>query len=326
MTTPESNSHRRLLIVGNGMVGQRLCEILSELDHTHSFNVTVIGEEPRVAYDRVHLTQYLTDRDPDKLALTTRDWYRERGIELITGQRIVSVDLVNQRAVTSEQLAIDFDDLVLATGSSPFVPTVPGIDLPGTFVYRTIEDLDAIAAAAASARTAAVIGGGLLGLEAAKALLDLGLRTHVIEAAPRLMPRQLDEIASQFLLKRIEALGVEVHLGAHLSQIEGSNRVRSIAFVDEEPLDVDLVVISAGIRPRDEIARQVGIECHPRGGILVDDGLQTSAANVYAIGECARHGDMIYGLVGPGYSMAQVLARRLTGDHDAHFTGADLST
>jgi nitrite reductase (NADH) large subunit len=193
-------------------------------------------------------------------------------------------------------------------------------------VYRTIEDLDAIADAAKSARTAAVIGGGLLGLEAAKALLDCGLQTHIIEAAPRLMPRQLDEVASHFLLKRVEPLGVEVHLAAHLSAIAGNGHVERLEFFDEQPLGVDLVVISAGIRPRDELARQAGIECHARGGIVVDDQLQGSAPHAYAIGECARHRDTIYGLVGPGYSMAHVLARRLTGDTEACFTGADTST
>lgn len=319
-------ANRRLLIVGNGMVGQRLCELVCELPPEHRPAVTVIGEEPRPAYDRVHLTQYLTDRDADKLTLADRDWYLARGIELYTGQRVVSLDLGSKQAITSGDSRVPFDDLVLATGSSPFVPSVRGVDLPGVFVYRTIEDLDAIAAAAATARSAAVIGGGLLGLEAAKALVDLGLRTHVIEAAPRLMPRQLDETASHFLVEHIQALGVEVHLAAQLSAIDGSGRVRSLAFVGEQPLDVDLVVISAGIRPRDEIARRAGIVCHPRGGIVIDDSLQTSAPDVYAIGECARHGDVVYGLVGPGYSMARVLARRFAGDDAASFTGADMST
>jgi len=324
--TSVRDSTLRLLIVGNGMVGQRFCELLSELDQNRCHAITVVGEEPRIAYDRVHLTQYLTDRNAERLALSTRDWFQDRNIRLITGQRVASIDIETRTAITTAHDELPFDRLVLATGSSPFVPSIPGIDLAGAFVYRTIEDLDAIAAAARTARSAAVIGGGLLGLEAAKALLDLGLHTHVIEAAPRLMPRQLDEIASQFLLQRIEALGVEVHLAAHLSRLEGPGRVSSIEFVDEEPLDVDLVVISAGIRPRDEVAHQAGIECHPRGGIVVNDALQTSVDGVYAIGECARHGDMVYGLVGPGYTMAQVLARRLTGDSAARFAGADLST
>jgi nitrite reductase (NADH) large subunit len=326
MANSELPKLRRVLIIGNGMVGHRLCELLSEPEQSQRLTLSVVGEEPRVAYDRVHLTQYLTDRDPHKLALATRQWYESRDIQLLTSQRVATLNTLDKEAVTDTGLRLPFDAAVFATGSRPFVPNIPGVDLPGAFVYRTIEDLDAIAAAAIGARTAAVIGGGLLGLEAAKALLDLGLSTHVIEAASRLMPRQLDEIASQFLLRHIEKLGVQIHLDAHLSAIGGDDRVREIQFVDEEPLDVDLVVISAGIRPRDELARSAGVVCHARGGIIVDNALQTSAPDVYAIGECARHDDNIYGLVGPGYAMAKTLARHLNGDASAVFNGADTST
>jgi nitrite reductase (NADH) large subunit len=326
MANSELSKVRRILIIGNGMVGHRLCELLSESDQRQRLALTVVGEEPRIAYDRVHLTRYLTDRNSHALSLATRQWYEDRDIQLLTGQRVSTLDTSNKEAVTDFGARLKFDTVVFATGSRPFVPSIPGVDLPGAFVYRTIEDLDAIAAAAMGARRAAVIGGGLLGLEAAKALLDLGLTTHVIEAAPRLMPRQLDEIASQFLLSHIEKLGVRVHLDAHLAAIGGTDRVREIEFVDEEPLDVDIVVISAGIRPRDELARSAGIECHTRGGIVVSDVLQASAPDVYAIGECARHDDTIYGLVGPGYAMAQVLCRHLTGDASAVFKGADTST
>ena len=326
MAASVSANVNRVVIIGNGMVGHRLCEWLSELDSNRALRVTVIGEEPRAAYDRVHLTQFFGGRSAEQLQLVPRDWYAQHGIELLTGQRVTAVDTTAKHVTTDRGQRIDYDTLVFATGSSPFVPNVPGVNLQGVFVYRTIEDLEAIASAAKGARTAAVIGGGLLGLEAAKALLDLGLTTHVIEAAQRLMPRQLDEAASQCLLQHIEHIGVEVHLYAHLAAIAGTRQVAQLEFVAADPLPVDLVVISAGIRARDELARSVGIECHARGGISVDDHLQTSAPDVFALGECARHDGNLYGLVGPGYAMAQALARRLTGDAAAVFTGADTST
>ncbi len=322
----ESDGEReRVLVVGNGMVGQRFCDELTQRDTARQYSVNVVGEEPVPAYDRVHLTDYLASRDGQALTLASVEWYRERGIELRLAESIETLDLEGHRAFTSSGAWVGFDHLVLATGSRPFVPPIVGIDKPGVFVYRTIEDLDRIAAYARSCRTAAVLGGGLLGLEAAKAVLDLGLLTHVLEFAPRLMPRQLDKAAASLLATAVEALGVRVHLGAQAERIEGNGHVESMTLADGTSIDVDMVIVSAGIRPRDELARDAGIEVHPRGGIVVNDGLATNVPRVYAIGECAAHRGASYGLVAPGYAMAEALARSLCGE-DASFTGSDMST
>ncbi len=326
MEHPDQTRTRTLVVIGNGMVGHRFCEHMVELDIEKRHQLIVIGEEPRVAYDRVHLTSYLATGNADDLALSSKDWYQSQGIRLLTHERVSNIDVDAQRITTDAGNAFHYDAAVLATGSRPFVPSIAGINLPRVYVYRTIEDLDAIALAAKTSRRAAVIGGGLLGLEAAKALLDLGVPTRILEAAPRLMPRQLDASASSFLLRHIEQLGVEVQTGVQLVAVQGQDCVQGIELGDGEVIDVDLVVVSAGIRPRDELARAAGIDCHARGGIIVNDSLLTSDAHVYAIGECACHGNTVYGLVGPGYSMAQALARRITGDEAAAFSSADTST
>jgi nitrite reductase (NADH) large subunit len=311
-----------LVIVGNGMVSHRLCEKMAEYDREGLYHLVVIGEEPRPAYDRVHLTNYFTDRSAEALALGSRAWYQERGIDLCTGRRAVRVDRERRLVSTDDCIDVPFDILVLCTGSAPFVPNIPGVDKKGVFVYRTIEDLDAIIGRAAEVRTAAVIGGGLLGLEAARAVLDAGLETHVVEVAPRLMPRQLDNVASRLLERSIRALGVQVHVDKRIAGLRGNGVVTGIELSDGETIDADLVIVSAGIRPRDELARDAGIDVGPRGGVIVDDKMRTSDSQVFAIGEVALHRNTIYGLVAPGYEMADVLARNLTGG-DAAFQGSD---
>jgi nitrite reductase (NADH) large subunit len=311
-----------LIVIGNGMVGHRFCEKL--VDYGNGYQVTVFGEEPRPAYDRVHLTDFFKERSADKLAIGTREWYAERGIELLTGAPVVSIDRAHRRVVTAGGGSFAYDQAVLATGSAPFVPPVPGGDKKGVFVYRTIEDLEGILAYAAHSRRAAVIGGGLLGLEAARAVKDLGLEAHVIEVATRLMPRQLDGAASAMLEQSIRDLGVTVHIDRRINRFVGEEAVAGIELSDGSTLDVDLIIISAGIRPRDELARKAGIEVGQRGGVVVDDQLRTSDENIYAIGEVALHQGMIYGLVAPGYEMADVVAKSLTGQ-TAAFTGGDLS-
>jgi nitrite reductase (NADH) large subunit len=313
-----------LVVVGNGMVGHRFCEKLVEYDRSHAFHVTVLGEEPRPAYDRVHLTEYFKDRSADKLAIGTTGWYAERDIRLLTGIQVVDIDRTSRRVATANGESYGYDWLVLATGSAPFVPPVPGVDKKGVFVYRTIEDLEAIIAHAAGKRRAAVIGGGLLGLEAARAVQDCGLETHVVEVATRLMPRQLDAAASALLEQSIRDLGVIVHIDRRISRFVGEESVRGVELSDGEVVEVDLVIISAGIRPRDELARKAALDVGPRGGVVVDDDLRTSDPRIFAIGEVALHQGMIYGLVAPGYEMADALAKSITGE-PATFVGGDLS-
>ncbi|MCA9089228.1 MAG: nitrite reductase large subunit NirB [Planctomycetaceae bacterium] len=319
-------SHKKtIVVIGNGMVGLRFCEKLIEFDQQHQYRIVTFCEEPRAAYDRVGLTSFFAHRDAQKLMLARMEWYADNGVEIHLGDRANRIDRAARVIYSDKGVEIGYDELILATGSFPFVPPVPGIDKMGVFVYRTIEDLERIIAFGAKSKTCAVIGGGLLGLEAAKAAFDLGLQTHVIEFAPRLMPRQIDDAGSRILVKKIEDMGVQVHLNKGTKEVHGNGHVERMEFTDGESLDVDMIIVSAGIRPRDDLARQCELEVGPRGGIQVNNRLQTSDPNIYAIGECALHEGMVYGLVAPGYEMAETVAANLTGG-ERTFSGTDLST
>ena len=297
----------RLVVIGNGMVGHRLLTELAGTGALEHLQVTVLGEEPRTAYDRVALSSFLDGRSAEDLSLVEDGFFERHGIALHLGDPVTGVDLDPQVVTTASGRRFGYDRLVLATGSAPFVPPIDGHDLPGCFVYRTIEDLEAIAAAAAEApnRRGVVIGGGLLGLEAANALRNLGLDTHVVEFAPRLMPAQLDDGAGRTLRRLIEALGVQVHTERRTAGVEhDGTRPTALTFDGADPLATDLVVFSAGIRPRDALARQCGLAVGERGGIEVDPTMTTSDPAVLAIGECALVGGRVYGLVAPGYQMA----------------------
>lgn len=317
---------RTIVVIGNGMVGHRFCEKLIEFDAERRYRIVTFCEEPRAAYDRVGLTSFFAHRDAQKLMLARLEWYREQGIELHIGDRADKIDRQAKVVHSDRGRKVPYDVIVMATGSYPFVPPVPGIQNRGVFVYRTIEDLQQIIAYAEHAKRAAVIGGGLLGLEAAKAAYDLGLETHVVEFAPRLMPRQIDDAGSKILVQKIESLGVKVHLNKGTKEVLGERGVTGLVFNDGETLDVDMVIVSAGIRPRDDLAKQSGLIVGERGGVVVDHMLRTSDPDIYAVGECALHGGMIYGLVAPGYTMAEIVARNLTQSEQTTFGGADMST
>jgi len=325
MSSRTTSSPKKIVVIGNGMVGHRFCERLIEFDAANEFQIVTFCEEPRVAYDRVGLTKYFEHRDAEKLGLTTLEWYRENGIEIHVGERAESIDRERKEIRSTTGRIVPYDYAVLATGSSPFVPPIPGVDKKGVFVYRTIEDLESIIEFGGNTKTAAVIGGGLLGLEAAKAAFDLGLETHVVEFATRLMPRQVDDRGSSLLARKIEELGVQVHLSRATEAVTGNGVVEGLSFQGGESLDVGMVIVSAGIRPRDELARDCGLEVGERGGVAVNDALETSDASIFAIGEVALHRGMVYGLVAPGYEMADVVAANLTGS-DREFDSADLST
>ena len=367
----------RVVVIGNGMVGHRFLETLVAASPQAA--ITVFGEEPRAAYDRVQLTSFFSGRSADDLSVVEPGFFEKHGIELRLGDRAAAIDRERRIVRSADGHELAWDALVLATGSAPFVPPVPGRDREGCFVYRTIEDLEAIrtAAQAAISRAAAagpattggtsmppaasagddvprrvprgaVVGGGLLGLEAAKALHDLGLETHVVEFAPRLMAVQLDDTGGSLLRRKIEALGVRVHLAKNTTGItDGEETRHRMHFADGGTLDVDVIVFSAGIRPRDELARAAGLMLAERGGIAIDDACRTSDADIYAIGECAAWNGRVYGLVAPGYEMARIAASRVAmtagrvatttngaaaetndgngGDGDL-FAGADMST
>ncbi len=316
---------RNLVVIGNGMVGYKFCEKLIDKKVDAEFNVIVFGEEPRPAYDRVHLSEYFSGKSADDLLMAPSNWYAENNITLYTSDPVIEIDRDNRLIKSKTGKSIPYDKVILATGSSCFVPPVNGINKDGVILYRTIEDLEDIKKYALSSTKGAVIGGGLLGLEAAKALLDLGMETHVIEFAPRLMPRQLDDAGSQTLKDKIESLGITVHLSKNTSNIEGEGRVTKMVFTDDSSLDVDMIVVSAGIKPRDELARLAGLEVGPRGGVVVNDYMKTSDPDIYAIGEVALHKGMIYGLVAPGYEMAEVVVNQLGGG-SKDFKAFDMST
>ncbi|GLH97934.1 nitrite reductase large subunit NirB [Phytohabitans aurantiacus] len=313
---------KNLVVVGNGMVGQRFVEAVRSRDTTGEWRITVLAEEGRPAYDRVRLSAFFDGVSPEELSLHTPD----DEVDLRLGEPVVSLDRERRVAVTGAG-EYPYDALVLATGSYPFVPPIDGRDLSGVFVYRTLDDLEAIRDFAKGKRTGAVIGGGLLGLEAANALRLLDLSTHVIEFAPRLMPVQVDEAGGAMLRRYVEDLDVKVHTGAATTAIRPRNDgdVHGLTLSNGEWIQADIVVVAAGVRPRDDVARAAGIAVGDRGGILVDGTCQTSDDRIFAIGECAAVDGLCYGLVAPGYAMAEVVADRLLGGQ-ATFPGADLST
>jgi len=315
---------RRIVVVGNGMVGHHFVQSLVEAGTGDA--ITVIGEEPRPAYDRVHLSDVFGGREPADLALATRDTYRDWGVDAHFGDPVVKIERAGKRVVTAAGRSFSYDKLVLATGSYPFVPPVPGGDHKRCLTYRTIDDLGMIRAAAADSRVGVVVGGGLLGLECANALRNLGLETHVVEFAPGLMGVQLDDGGSRMLRRKIEALGVRVHTGRNTQSIaSGEQSALRMSFADGEHLDTDMIVFSAGIRPRDNLARDAELAVGERGGIVIDYKCKTSDSDIFCIGESALFGGRIYGLVAPGYRMAEAVAGQLAGQ-DSQFPGADMST
>jgi nitrite reductase (NADH) large subunit len=321
-------AYKTLVVVGQGMVGYKLLECLVENGATDIWRVVAFGEEPRAAYDRVSLSTYFTGRDADDLSLADADVLGHESIEFVPGDPVTKIDRDGRTVTAASGRVVAYDALVLATGSYPFVPPIPGSGGPGCFVYRTLEDLDAIRAYAADCAAGVVIGGGLLGLEAAGALLGLGLKTSIVESAPRLMALQVDDGGGATLRRTIEAMDIAVHTSKATTAIvrrPASGRVEGLTFADGESLTVDMVVFSAGIRPRDELARAAGLALGERGGVLTDEACRTADPHIYAIGECAAVNGRIYGLVSPGYAHARVVADRLAGG-TASFDGADMST
>lgn len=385
MSNENSDSDKKkIVVIGNGMVGQRFMENMIALDKEHKCTLATFCEEKRAAYNRVKLTSYFETLDPSNLSMTdpyekdgTTAWFADNDVEIFLNDKAVSMD-TEAKTITGESgRTIDYDVAILATGSfreslsSPFyiphsvhffgtktnhilyllrtafVPPIPGRTRPGVFVYRTIEDLESMLAYAKehNVKSAAVIGGGLLGLEAAKAVADMNIESHIIEFAPILMCRQIDQGGHNALVGKIEEIGLKVHCGARTEAIVGTDGsvdndsdapVSALRFSNEgwDDLPVQMLVISAGIKPRDELARQAGIEVGERGGVIVDEQMRTSAKDVYAIGEIALYNNFIYGLIAPGYDMAGVaskiiaeeLGNKLNLDATPAFNGADLST
>ncbi len=335
MNSFEISGRRTLVVVGNGMVGHKLLEVLLDRGATAEWDIVTFCEERRLAYDRVGLSSFFDGTSAEELSLVQPGFFERFGLTVHVGDAVASIDRGRATVTSRNGMTIAYDALVLATGSYPFVPPLPGNDAPGCFVYRTLDDLEAIRHYAQACRAGAVVGGGLLGLEAANALRCLGLDTHVVEFADRLMPMQVDDGGSSALRRRIEELHVKIHTGMRTEEIlrDRRGRVRGMRFANDgvDDLAVGMVVFSAGIRPRDELARAAGLQMGERGGVVVDEACRTSDPKIYAIGECALAPDgsvarrRIYGLVAPGYAMARVVADRILGG-EATFLGADMST
>ncbi|MBE9185066.1 nitrite reductase large subunit [Microcoleus sp. LEGE 07076] len=327
-------SKKNLIVIGNGMVGHKFLELMVNSDAAKQWNLITFCEEARVAYDRVNLSGFFSGKTAGDLSLVAPGFYQENGIQIHIGDKAVAINREQKTVSSANGLEVSYDKIVLATGSYPFVPPIKGKDAAGTFVYRTIDDLEAMSEYAKNCQVGVVIGGGLLGLECANALQNMGLKTHVVEFASRLMPVQVDEVGGAILRNKIEDLGVSVHTSKSTTEIVSEDgKVTKMLFADGSELATDMIVFSAGIRPRDEIARGCGIEVGERGGIMINDSCQTSDPDIYAIGECALYDNRIYGLVAPGYTMAGVAADILSsaadGSQDAGtstFTGADMST
>ncbi|OYN80718.1 nitrite reductase large subunit NirB [Mycolicibacterium sphagni] len=319
---------RTVVVVGHGMVGHRFVEALRDRDRDGSWRVVVLCEEPMAAYDRVGLSSYIDGWDRMRLALSGNDYAGDDLVDLRVGKPAAAIDRSAREVITSTGERIGYDAVVLATGSYPFVPPIPGSDLSRCFVYRTLEDLDAIRATASAAGTGAVgivVGGGLLGLEAANALRMLGMTPHVMERSPRLMPIQVDDGGGALLNRLITELGITVHTDVASTDIVDTGDGITVSLSNGEQLDAAMLVFSAGVRPRDELARECGLPIAERGGVMTDISCTTEDPRVFAIGEVAAVEGRCYGLVAPGYSMAEVVADRLLGG-TAEFPGADLST
>ncbi|SDV48772.1 nitrite reductase large subunit NirB [Chitinasiproducens palmae] len=323
----------KIVVIGNGMVGHRFLETLAAAaDPADALDVTVLCEEPRPAYDRVHLSSFFSGTSVDELSLVTPGFFETANISLRLAARAAMIDRAAHAVTLADGSVVPYNKLVLATGSYPFVPPVPGRERPGCFTYRTVDDLLAMQAHGATARSGVVVGGGLLGLECAKALRDMGLETHVVEFAPRLMAVQVDADGATLLAEQIAALGVQVHTGKNTTSIEpGADALHRMCFSDGSVLETDMIVFSAGIRARDELARAAGLALGPRGGVAIDDACTTSDPDILAIGECAAWRGQTYGLVAPGYQMARVAAATLRiaaglAADAMHFAGADMST
>lgn len=322
-----SGGRVRVVVVGNGMVSHRFCERYGQSQICRErYHVTVLGEESVPAYDRTKLSTTLGYGSELPL-LANHAWYAERGVSLRLSTRVTRIDAGARILELSDGEHIAYDKLVLATGGAPVMPSVTGTDAAGVFVYRTHEDIVQIRRAAETARTGIVVGGGLLGLEAVRVLLDARLHVHVVEARPMLMARQLDNASGSLLNDKVRALGVETHLGYRLQRIEPTEAEAGhlrLHFQDATPISGDLVVIAMGIRPRDELGQAAGLERGAHGGVIVSDELATSDPHIFAIGECAIHRGKHYGLVAPSYDMADALVSRLAGE-DRRFEGGDTS-
>lgn len=314
----------KLVLIGNGMAGVRCIEEILTVD-PNGFDITIFGSEPHVNYNRILLSTVLQGGTSlADITINNRNWYERHQINLFTGETVVKIDTVKQVVKTDKNQEIAYDRLIIATGSVPFLPSIPGADKKGVTAFRTIEDCQMMMATAKRFNKAAVIGGGLLGLEAARGLLNLGMEVSVVHIGSYLLERQLDHTAAKMLQFDLENQGMQFLFEKQTQEIIGDNRAEGLVFKDGTKIDTDLVVMAAGVRPNVQLARESGIETNR--AILVNDYLQTSAENVYAVGECVEHRGHVYGLVKPLYEQGKIAAKHICGIGDQGYSGSVLST
>ncbi|MCY8929989.1 NADPH-nitrite reductase [Bacillus subtilis] len=315
---------KQLVLVGNGMAGVRAIEEILSVAKDE-FQITIFGAEPHPNYNRILLSKVLQgDTDIKDITLNDWDWYEENNIQLYTNETVIKVDTENKTVITDADRIQPYDELILATGSVPFILPIPGADKKGVTAFRDIKDTDTMLAASKQYKKAAVIGGGLLGLEAARGLLNLGMDVSVIHLAPFLMERQLDATAGRLLQNELEKQGMTFLLEKQTEEIVGDDRVEGLRFKDGTSIEADLVVMAVGIRPNTTLGAESGIPVNR--GIIVNDYMQTEIPHIYAVGECAEHRGIAYGLVAPLYEQAKVLAKHICGIETKPYEGSVLST
>jgi nitrite reductase (NADH) large subunit len=313
-----------LVIIGQGMAATKLVEELSARA-LGRYSIIVIGREPHRAYNRVLLSSLLAGEiSAADLELKPSDWWGRQGVTNIYGRGVSSIDTHAKTVTLENGVAFTYEKLVLATGSHPILLPIPGMDLPGVMSFRVMADVAAMTLGVQKGRPAVVIGGGLLGIEAAYGLAHAGVKVTLIHLMDRLMERQLDHPAAKLLKHQIEAKGVEVLLSAQTVRVAGTEKVEAVVLADGREIPADLVVCAIGVRPNADLARSAGLDVNR--GILVNDGLETSDPSVFALGECVEHRGVAYGLVEPAYEQARILARRLAGDASATYPGSVLAT
>ena len=324
MSSGPKQRRERLVVIGNGMAGMRTVEELLK-QAPDRYDITVFGDESHGNYNRILLSPLLSgEKTAEQIMIHDRDWYREQGVRLFAGDPVTQIRRWRREVASNAGRVVPYDRLLLATGSLPFIPPIPGTDLAGVVSFRTIQDVDTMAAAARKFRHAVVIGGGLRGLEAANGLLRRGMKVTVVHLANHLMERQLDPTAAALLQQSLEARGMRFYLGAMTTELFGSKRVGGIALKDGTEITADLVVFAAGVRPNIELAKACGLQCDR--GVLVDDTLQSFDPRVYAVGECVQHRKATYGLVAPLWDQARVCANHLAEIGVSRYGGSELST
>jgi nitrite reductase (NADH) large subunit len=318
----DCRSREKLVVVGAGMAATRLVEELTNRAPGR-YDILVIGDEPRLAYNRVLLSSVLAgDLSVDDIELKPRQWWRAAGVEVLSGRKVIKIDAAARRLLLDNGESVDYSKVALATGSRAARLPIEGADLKGVHVFRDVQDVEALTRLKEDTR-ALVIGGGLLGLEAAYGLARRGVDVTLAHVMDRLMERQLDAAGADILRRLVEEKGVRVLLNANTTRINGSGRVENVEFADGQTMPVDAVIFAVGIQPNADLARQAGLDVGR--GVIVDDGLETSEAGVFAVGECAEHRGVCYGLVEPAYEQGRVLAMRLAGQ-DASYGGSVVST